>query len=228
MLLEPQLADIRAANLKNALHGVRFVFDDHVSPAEGWFAIDRQTAEPLTVRFADPTGIEKTQIVKPPDRASLRLRVGERGQGDAHLVSGTNAEAGLGYVNHEHLRDMLGSLGDLEPGTTYGPKRLHLAREGERTTDEPRTWGLDTCVRNMLPMQISVRRFYEGAALYEVRPCDSDEVVTSSLASGRADLHRLAIGGSERTFVIAVVSADHMTSPFWSSFIVIEMVQRRS
>lgn len=122
---------------------------------------------------------------------------------------------------------MLGSLGDLEPGTTYGPKRLHFAREGERTADEPRTWGLDTCVRNMLRMQIPVRRFYEGAALYEVSPCDSDEVVSSSLASGRADLHRLAIGGRERTFVIAVISADHMTSPLWSSFIVIEMVERR-
>ena len=29
-----------------------------------------------------------------------------------------------------------------------------------------------------------------------------------------------------RTFVIAVVAADHQAAPFWSSFLVIEMVER--
>ena len=141
--------------------------------------------------------------------------------------SATAAEAGLGYVNHEHLKDILGLLGDLEPGATHGPRRLYLAREGELSSDNPRTWGLDACVRNMLPMRITVQRFYESAALYDVRPCDSADVVTSSLAPGHADLHRLVIDGRQRTFVVAVVSADHQTSPFWSSFLVIEMVERR-
>ena len=226
MLLEPQLAALRDAGSEARLAAARFLFDKHVAPAEGWFAIDRETGAPLAVRFMDPTGIEQPRWVRPPNRATLRLQLGEKGRDNYHLVSGTGAEAGLGYMNHEHLKDMLGSLGDLEPGATYGPRRLHLAREGELPLDKPRTWGLGECVRNMLPLQVTVQRFYESAALYEVRPCESAEAVTSSLRPGRADLHRFAIGGRERTFVIAVVAADHQAAPFWSSFLVIEMVER--
>lgn len=226
ILLEPQLAAIRDRNLKEELEGVRFVFDRHVTPAEGWFAINRETGAPLTVRFTDPVGVTPPKLVKPPNRASLRFKIGERDTDNYHLVSGRSAEAGLGYVNHKDLKDMLGSLGNLEPGTTYGPKRLHLTREGELPSDKPRMWGLNTCVRNMLPVQISVDRFYESAALYRVRPCGSDEVVRSSLAAGNAELHHFVIAGKPRTFVIAVVAADHQTSPFWSSFLVIEMVNR--
>lgn len=44
--------------------------------------------------------------VKPPNRASLRFKIGERDTGNYHLVPGRSAEPGLGYVNHEDLKDM--------------------------------------------------------------------------------------------------------------------------
>ena len=226
-LLEPQLEDIRESEVEKVREAARFIFNEHVRPAEGWFAIDRETGTPLSVRFTDPVGVGKPHEVRPPSRASLRLKIGERNRDNNHLISGTDAESGLGYASHDHLKAMLGSLGDLEPGKTYGPRRLHLSRDDVLPPDKPRTWGLDTCVRNLLPLQITVRRFYESAAVYEVRSCHSSEIVTSSLVAGHADLHRFTFGDDERTFVIAVVAADHMTAPFWSSFLVIEMVERR-
>ena len=165
-------------------------------------------------------------MIRPPQRASLRLQIGRADQGNDHLVSGVDAEAGLGYVNQRQLKDMLGALGDLVPYRTYGPKRLHLVNSGERPSGKPRTWGLDHCVRNLLPLQLRVDRFYESSALYEIRPCDSDEAIRSSLVSGTAELHQLTIEGRRRSFVIAVVASDHRASPFWSSFMVIEMVER--
>lgn len=143
-------------------------------------------------------------------------------------MSGVEAETPLGVVDHRQLRRMLGSLGELVPRRTHGPTRLHLVREGELPPQKPRAWGLDRCVRNMLPLQLSVAQFYESAAVYEMSPCDSDQTVRSSLKPGQAELHQITVEGRRRTFVVAVVAADHRTSPFWSSFLVIEMVSRAS
>ncbi len=225
MLLEPQLDVLRQTRLEEALEQVSFDFERDVSPPTGWFAIDRETGAPVSVRFTDPVGARQTKTVHPPERARLRLMIGQRDQGNGHLVSGVDAEAGLGYVNHRQLKEMLGALGELVPHRTYGPKRLHLVRSGELPPDKPRTWGLKQCVRNLLPLQLSVERFYESSAVYEVRPCDSDETIRSSLSSGTAELHQLMIEDRLRSFVIAVVAADHRTSPFWSSFLVIELVE---
>ena len=225
MLLEPQLDAQRQARLEDALAPVSFDFERHVSPAAGWFAIDRETGAPVSVRFTDPVGTRQPKTIRPPERARLRLKIGQRDQGNVHLVSGVDAEAGLGYVNHRQLKAMLGALGELVPYRTYGPRRLHLVRSGELPLDKPRTWGLDHCVRNLMPLQLSVERFYESSAVYEVLPCDSGDPIRSSLASGTAELHQLMIEGRRRSFVIAIVSADHRTSPFWSSFLVIELVE---
>jgi len=216
---------LRQKRLEEALEQVSFDFDRDVSPPAGWFAIDRETGAPVNVRFTDPVGARQPKTIRPPERARLRLKIGQRDPGNDHLVSGVDAEAGLGYVNHRQLREMQGAFGAPGPYRTYGPKRLHLVRSGELPPDKLRTWGLDQCVRNLLPLQLSVERFYESSAVYEIRPCDSDETVRSSLASGTAELHQLMIEGRRRSFVSAVVSADHRTSPFWSSFMVIELVE---
>ena len=227
MLLEPQLDALRQNEVQKAVAAASFDFDEHADPSEGWFAIRRETGAPLTVKFTDPAGLRKPKLVRPPNPASLRLKIGQREAGDGHLVSGVGTDDGLGYVNHRQLKETLGAFGELEPAVTYGPKRLHLVRAGALPEGKPRVWGLDTCVRNLLPLQIRVDRFYESAAVYNVRPCSSTDSVKSSLASGEAELHELTIDGRRRTFVIAVVAADHRTSPYWSSFLVIEMVERR-
>ena len=227
MLLEPQLVALREARLDTAVAEMRFDFNRHATPAEGWFAISRETAGPISVSFTDPVRNEVVKTVRPPAQAGLRLTLAKRDANDNHLVSGTEGATALGYISRRTLMAVLGSLGDLEPNTIYGPKRLHLVREGELPLDKPRIWGFEQCLGSGLPMRLRVDRFYDSFAIYEVLPCGSSQSIRSSLAPGQAELHRLTIQGRHRAFVIAVVAANHHTSPFWSSFLVIEMVKRQ-
>ncbi len=232
MLLEPQLTAIRenrvSEAVRAALENASFDFDRHVDPAGGWFSIGRETGAPIAVQFTDPTGRNDTREISPPRRASLRLKIGERDDRGGHLVSGEEAETGLGYVSNEQLRAVLGvSRGNLVAGKTHGPKRLHLTRGGALPADKPRTWD-ESCVRNLLPMQIRVERFQDSATVYTVRPCGSEKVITSSLKPGNVEVLPMMMDGRRRTFVFAVVAADHRTLPFWSSFLVIEMVSRET
>lgn len=227
-LLEPQMDAIRAARTEAILDDARFDFGRHVEPARDWFAINRETGAPMSVQFIDPVTGKEAFVIRPPTRANLRFRLEEReGRGD-YLVSGVDADAGLGSIAQESLEGALGLMGDLELGTTYGPRRLHLTNAGELSPDTPRTWGGRRCLGTRLPMLIQVNRFEDDYTDYEVFPCDSDERLESSLRLGEGELHRLTIDGRPRNFVVAVVAADHRAPPFWSSFVVIEMVQSGS
>jgi len=224
-LLEPQLEAIRTARVDEVLSGVRFDFARHAIPSDGWFAIDRETAAPVSLRFVDPVSDTVVAEVEPPSRANLRFRLAEREVTGDHLVSGVYADTGLGYIARQNLENMLGLIGDLEPGATFGPRRLHLVNEGELSPETPREWGDRRCLGTRLPLLIRVNRFEDGYADHEIYPCGSNEPVESSLRSGEGELHRLSVNGRLRNFVVAVVAADHRAPPFWSSFVVIEMVQ---
>lgn len=223
-LLEPQVEAIRAARAEALLDGVRFNVNRHIVPARGWFAIDRETAEPVSVRILDPVSNDEIVVFVPPSRANLRFRLAEQEDGGDRLVAGANADTWLGYVTRQSLESLLGEVGDLEPGTTYGPYRLHLVNEGELPEEYPREWGSSRCLGTRMPLLIQVNRFEDDFADYEVSPCDSDQRVESSLRPGQAELHRFTMNGEDRSFVVSVVAADHQTSPFWSSFLVMEMV----
>ena len=225
MLLEPQLEDIRGTRLKEALERVKFDFDIHAKPSGSWFAINRDTGAPVSVEFIDPVSREVNHEVKPPSRANLRFKLEPREDSSDHLVSGVDADTGLGYIEQQNLERVLGLIGDLEPGATYGPKRLYLTNEGELPPNNPRVWGDGKCVGTRLPLQIKVNKFQDGFADHEVFPCESDDGIESSLRSGEAALHQVRVDGSLSNFVIAVVAADHRAPPFWSSFVVIEMVK---
>ena len=78
-------------------------------------------------------------------------------------------------------------------------------------------------------MRLRTVRFDRGYADYEVFVCggsgDAAPDHESSLASGDGELVELEIGGDTRHFLIAVLAANHLKSPFWSSFLVTEMVE---
>ncbi len=78
---------------------------------------------------------------------------------------------------------------------------------------------------------IEVGRFHDGFADYDLTSCGAGEGATpghsSSLASGDGELVELTIEGRRRSFLIAVVAADHQSDPLWSSFLAIEMEPAR-
>ncbi len=239
VLLEPQLEEIRG---QKALENARFDLDRHVVPAKGWFAIDQETAAPVTVKLIDPVSGELAGEIKPSAQVNLRLELKEQKADGGYLISGMGAGTGLGYITRKNVENILGSLGDndsqpdmidlqpeveiidMEPGTIYGPKRLYLVnRVEELSPDKPRKWG--KCLDAHLPLSIRVKRFENSYTDYEIRPCGSDEVVKSSLRQRQGELHKLKIGDELRSFVVMVVAANHQVSPFWSSFVVVEVVQ---
>ncbi len=204
--------------------------DEHAEPSRGWFAIDRETAEPTQVQLFDPCTADQVAFVPPPIQPkSLRFELADQDASEDHLVSGVGADASLGYIPHRDLARFFPPppprRRELAPDTTYGPTRLHLVNEGELPPDASRTWGGGRCLGTRLPLLIQVNRFEGGYADYEVSPCDSDELVVSSLRSGEGELRQFTINGRPRYFVISIVAADHRAPPFWSSFVVIEMVQ---
>lgn len=239
MLLAPQFEDIRDSRGRQVLEGVRFDFNRHVVPAEGWFAIDRETAAPVVVKIIDPVNGETAGEIKPPARVNAQLELKEQQGGGGYLVSGVNSGVSLGYVTQQNIESILGPLGgddarrdmidlepeiiDMEPGTIHGPKRLYLVNSGRLPPDRSREWG--NCADTRLPLSIRVKRFADGYADYEVRSCGSDEVIESRLRRRQGELHKLKIGDELRSFVVLLVAANHQTSPFWSSFVVVEVVQ---
>ena len=233
--LDPQLREIRENNVEDAvaqaLRDTEFYFDRHVVPSANWFAIDRSTAVPINVGFTDPQGKKSVPDVEPPSSPNLRLRL-EMQDESSFLVLGVDADSGdgLGHIRMQQLRNVIGSFGEFTPERIYGPQRLHLVAEGILAEDTPREWGSSgRCLGTSLPMRLRAVRFDQGYADYEVFVCGAaDDAAAdheSSLASGDGELVELEIGGETRHFLIAVLAANHLESPFWSSFLVTEMAE---
>ena len=78
-----------------------------------------------------------------------------------------------------------------------------------------------------MPFQIEVVRF-SGFADYDLRRCNAAPGAqpdhSSSLRSGQGELVLLTIQGQPRSFLIAVVAADHQSNPPWSTFFAVEML----
>ena len=234
--LGPQLEKIRH---EKRVDQFGFNFDEHAAPSDGWFAIDESTGIPVEVAFTDPVTDEVVETVKGPTSAGLPLKLVSEEGNDRYLVLGTRAEVGqgLGYVRARDLISAVGSIG-WKPGTVYGFQRLYLAREGELPPDMERQWGNTVCRGESMPFVIEAVRF-RGFADYDLRRCDAAEGAepdhSSSLASGDGELVELTIEGERRSFLIAVVAADHRSplerpdpnEPPWSTFLVIEMESAR-
>lgn len=220
--LEPQLERIRD---ERRIEQFSFDFDEHAAPADGWFAIDERTAVPVAVEFTDPVTEKTAEVVTPPSAPNLPLKLVSEPTNDNYLVMGAGTETGpgLGYVSALDLVSAVGAVG-LQPGTGYGFQRLHLARDGELPDGMVRRWGNTTCRGASMPFEIEALRF-NGFADYDLRRCDAPEGAppdhSSSLASGDGELVTLTIEGNRRSFLIAVVAADHranLNEPPWSTF----------
>lgn len=226
-LLEPQMNEIRQERVDVAVNKAKeafsFDYERHVTPPKDWYAISRITGEPVEIQILDPTGIRRPKVIDPPREPGWNLEMGEMDESNRYPVFVRGATVPIGYMSVTNIEQIFGNLATLEPAETHGPVRLHLVRAGELPPDKPRSWGLDECVENLLPIQIYVERFYEDAAVYQVRPCDGGDPIRSSLGSGEANTHKFTINGEDYAFVVTVVAADHQTEPFWSSFLVIEM-----
>ena len=231
MALEPQLERIRD---ERRIEQFSFDFDQHAAPADGWFAIDERTAVPVEVEFTDPVTEQTAEVVTPPSTPNLPLKLVPEPDNDNYLVMGAGAEtgSGLGYVSALDLISAVSAFG-LQPGTGYGFQRLHLATEGELPYGMVRRWGNTTCRGASMPFEIEALRFNRFAD-YDLRRCDAPEGAppdhSSSLASGDGELVTLTIEGNRRSFLIAVVAADHRVNPYeppWSTFFVTEMISGR-
>ena len=216
-----------------------FDFDEHASPSDGWFAIDESTGVPVEVAFTDPVSDEIVKIVQRPISASLPLKLASEEGNERYLVLGTGAssEQGIGYVPVRDLISAMDSIG-WQPGIIYGPQRLYLTTEGELPPGMERRWGNRECRGESMPFEIEAVRFH-GFADYDLRRCDAAEGAevdhSSSLDNDDGELVELTIEGERRSFLIAVVGADHrppqehsnQNEPPWSSFLVIEMESAR-
>lgn len=100
----------------------------------------------------------------------LNLVIGERDETYRYPVFTRGNDVPLEYMGLSNIEQIFGDLAALVPAETHGPVRLHFVRAGELPPDKPRSWGLEECVENLLPIQISIERFYDSAAVYQVRP----------------------------------------------------------
>ena len=226
--LESQLRELREPESPEV-----FDLDEHATPADGWFAIDEQTAAPIDVTFRYPaSGSPQTVKAPRPGRLPLRLERSERG--DAVMVLGEEVNDAAQRIGQASLAGILPPPRppvSFSPAEVYGPKRLHLTNDASLPAAAPREWGWSgQCLGRRLPMRLRVLSFAESYAEYEMYPCGSDEAdpqFVSSLAPHQAELVNLVINGQGRRFLVAVVAADHTQEPFWSSFVVMELVQGR-
>ena len=216
-LLAPQLEEIR-----NDHRLAQFAFNKYADPSQGWFAINERTGVPVAVKFIDPVTDSIVEKVQVPTSASLPLKlVAEKGTG-RYLVLGVDAKAdeGLGYVYAQNLAGW-------KPGTVYGFQRLYVARQGNLPRGMKRRWGNTICRGKSMPFEIKVVRFQDGFADYDLTRCDapaeSKPDHSSSLASGDGEIVKLKMKGEHRSFLVAIVAADHRHDPPWSTFLVIEM-----
>ena len=226
--LDRQLAQIRS---ENRIEQFGFDFDEHAAPSDGWFAIDESAGVPVDVEFTDPVTGEVVEIVQRSNSASLPLKLTSEEGNERYLVLGTAATAtqAIGYVPVRDLISAMDSIG-WQPGRIYGPQRLYLSTEDELPPNMERRWGNTECRGESMPFEIEAVRF-NGFADYDLRRCDAADGAepdhTSSLDNDVGELVELTIEGERRSFLIAVVGADHQNEPLWSSFLVIEMQSAR-
>ena len=226
--LERQLEQIR---YENRVEQFGFDFDEHADSSDGWFAIDESTGVPVEVKFTNPVTDEVDEIVQRPILAGLPFKLTSEEGNERYLVLGAaaTAEQAIGYVPVRDLISAMDSIG-WQPGTIYGPQRLYLTTEGELPPNMERRWGNTECRGESMPFEIEAVRF-NGFADYDLRRCDAadgaEADLTSSLDNDAGELVELTIEGERRSFLIAVVGADHQNEPLWSSFLVIEMQSAR-
>ena len=239
--LQEQMQEIRRISIEEAveeaLRGARFIPREHIDPSEGWIAIDRETAMPISVRIknpeadSDPEARDTLKTFREPSEAVLQLRLnGGKDDEGPFLVSGLRAadDRGLGYINLRELEKAIDLSGDFKPIALHGPRRVHLVAEGELDESTPRDWGSSgRCLGKRLPMRLRAERFDSSYADYSLFACGTADESTadhhSSLAPGQSELVELTIDGDRRNFLISVLAANHQEQPFWSSFLVTEM-----
>lgn len=206
----------------------RFNQEEHVLPkARKWIAIERTTAKPINVGFKDPVSgdITRTGTILPIDLPLTLVQDVESG-GNNFFIKGkdTQLDQRIARVNLSEI--LKNSQRDLSPETVYGPQRLHLVRAGKLPRDAPREWGSSDCLGTRLPMLVRAIKFDNEQTDFEVTPCGTSNAELrkrSSLFKREAILMSLTIEGSERLFLIAILSADHTSEPLWSNFLVIEL-----
>ena len=221
--LDPQLEKIR---LENRIEQFGFDFNKHAAPSDGWFALNKNTGIPVKVEFTNPVTNQVVATVQIPDSADLPLKLVSQESTGRYLVTGSEAEPkeGFGYVRPS-------SLIGWETGTVYGFQRLYIAREGYLPSGMKRRWGNTVCRHRSMPFEIMAVRFRDGYADYDIRRCNAVKEAppdySSSLRSGDVELVELKIERTRRSFLVAVVAADHTSSnpnkPPWSAFLVIEI-----
>ena len=203
----------------------RFDFSRHAKPSQGWFALSGATGDPLKVDFTDPV-TDEVHTVTPPSEATLHLKLVADEQNNRYKVLGTGDSTGppVGLMTQSEIVTAVRSL-PWQP-RFYGLQSLYLT-EGE---GRERRWGNTRCRGTSMPFEIEVVRF-QGFTDIDLRRCDAPENAEADhhlqLENRAAELVRLTIENEQRTFLIAVVAADHQANPPWSRFVVFE-IQRRS
>lgn len=215
LYLDPQLAQLRRARSG-------FDINRHADPAGGWFALDRTSGVPLTVKFSDPATQTVVATVQPPSTLTLRLRLVADEENDRYRVAGIGDEAdeAIGYVTASEIANSAGSL-PWQP-RFYGLQRLHLTESGGLA----RRWGNAECSGAGMPFEIEALSF-RGFTDYALRLCDSPEDAgpdhKSTLNNRAAEVVVLAVQNRKRAFLIGVVAADHQSDPAWSTFVAFEI-----
>jgi hypothetical protein len=238
--LQPQLED-RSRDL--AIEKLNFDPQKDVEPAPtGWYAIDKRTGQPTTVIFQyERYDDGRDEFVSwkfensPPSEALIRFVLEPKKDGGReYIVKGRSADEPLGVIAKDDIADTVGII-DSNPIAIWGPRSLYMPKDDvELSADQRSAWGNIACSGTALPLKIRVTKLGlveehegEGHTHFEVTPCNSMEdgnVRTSSLKSDQGEKFEIEFDGKKkRTFIIAVVSANHETNPPWSRFVVIEL-----
>ena len=238
--LQPQLED---RSLTRAIEKLDFDPQTDVKPAPTeWYAIEERTGQPTTVTFQygryDGDGNEfvpREFEHSPPSDALIRFVLEEKEDGGReYIVKGRSADEPLGVIAKDDIADTVGII-DSNPIAIWGPRSLYMPKDDmELLADQPSAWGNKTCSGTALPVRIRVTKLGlveedegEGHTHFEVIPCDSTgegDIRKSSLKSDQGEKFEIEFEGkSKRTFIVAVVSANHQTTPPWSRFVVIEL-----
>jgi hypothetical protein len=236
--LEPQL---ESRDISLAIEKLDFDPQKDVKPAPGaWYAIDKRTGQPTTVKFEygeyDDGGNEYVPREfenNPPTDALIRFVLEPKGDSEReYIVKGKRADEPLGFIAKDDIMDTVGVI-DLNPIAIWGPRSLYMPKgDVELSANQRSAWGNKTCSGTALPLNIRVVKLglieeddEEGHTHFEVTPCnlmDDGDILKSSLKSDQGEKFEIEFDGkTKRTFIIAVVSADHQKNPPWSRFVVI-------
>lgn len=238
--LAPQLED-RSRDV--AIERLNFDPQDDVEPAPtGWYAIDKRTGQPTTVIFQyeryDDEGdefVSREFENSPPSEALIRFVLEPKKDGGReYIVKGRSADEPLGVIARDDIADTVGII-DSNPIAIWGPRSLYMPKGDVALSDDQTTaWGNNVCSGTALPLRIRVVKLGlveehegEGHTHFEVTPCnssDESDIRKSSLKSDQGEKFEIEFDGQKkRTFIIAVISADHTITPPWSRFVVIEL-----